>query len=121
MKHSLDGDIYQPVIYLLFPLDLLRYLYVFYAGTFLWKAAPRRTGFQFFTRSSILIAMPESALTRLDCPDCGKKYDADRVQGFCGDCRSPLLARHRLNMVAASTTYARIAPARGERMSRQVT
>jgi threonine synthase len=48
--------------------------------------------------------MPESALTHLECPECGKKYDADRVQSFCEDCRSPILARYDLIKVAASLT-----------------
>jgi threonine synthase len=53
--------------------------------------------------------MPESALTHLECPECGKKYDADRVQGFCQECCSPLLARYDLNKVASSVTPAQIA------------
>jgi threonine synthase len=48
--------------------------------------------------------MPESALTHLECPECGKKYDADRVQSFCENCRSPILARYDLIKVAASLT-----------------
>lgn len=53
--------------------------------------------------------MPESALTHLECPECGKQYDADRVQSFCKDCRSPLLARYDLVKVAAGLTPAQVA------------
>ncbi len=35
-----------------------------------------------------------SALSHLDCPECGQRFDADRLQTFCLDCRSPLLARY---------------------------
>ena len=48
--------------------------------------------------------MPESTLTHLECPECGHKFNADQVQGFCEDCRSPLLARYDLGSVAASLT-----------------
>jgi len=44
-----------------------------------------------------------SALARLDCPRCGKKYDADRVQGTC-ECGSPLLARYDLERVAGTVS-----------------
>jgi len=47
--------------------------------------------------------VPYSALARLDCPRCGKVYDADRVQGTC-DCGSPLLASYDLELVAAATS-----------------
>ncbi len=52
--------------------------------------------------------MPESALTHLECPECGKEYDPDRVQSFCNDCRSPLLARYDLKKVAAEVTPAQV-------------
>lgn len=52
--------------------------------------------------------MLESALTHLECPECGNKSDADRVQNFCADCLSPLLARYDLNMVAASINRTQI-------------
>jgi threonine synthase len=39
--------------------------------------------------------MPYSALSHLDCPRCGARHDADRVQGTCS-CGSPLLARYDL-------------------------
>jgi threonine synthase len=53
--------------------------------------------------------MLESALTHLECPECGNKFNADRVQNFCADCLSPLLARYDLNTVAASITRTQIA------------
>ena len=37
-----------------------------------------------------------SALTGLQCPECGALFDADRVQTICTDCDSPLLARYDL-------------------------
>jgi len=43
--------------------------------------------------------MPYSALSHLDCPRCGTRHDADRVQGTCS-CGSPLLARYDLRQVA---------------------
>src|SRR5579864_7491788 len=43
--------------------------------------------------------MPYSALSHLDCPRCGTRHDADRVQGTCS-CGSPLLARYDLREVA---------------------
>ena len=48
---------------------------------------------------------PESALTSLECPECGKVFNADEVQTFCQDCRGPLLARYDLS--AARTTLTR--------------
>jgi threonine synthase len=43
-----------------------------------------------------LMPYPESALKHLECPHCGKKYDADVVQSFCQACREPILARYDL-------------------------
>ena len=45
------------------------------------------------------LPMPYSALSHLDCPRCGTRHDADRVQGTCA-CGSPLLARYDLRQVA---------------------
>ncbi len=42
-----------------------------------------------------------SALSDLECPRCGTRYDADQVQGTCR-CGSPLLARYDLAQVAAT-------------------
>ncbi len=47
--------------------------------------------------------MPYSALSHLDCPRCGTRYDADRVQGTCS-CGSPLLARYDLRQVASQAS-----------------
>jgi len=52
--------------------------------------------------------MLESALTHLECPECGREFNADRVQNICKDCRSPLLARYDLSRVAASVPCAQI-------------
>ena len=38
----------------------------------------------------------QSALTYLECPECGRQYDPGRLQTFCLDCKSPLLARYDL-------------------------
>jgi threonine synthase len=38
----------------------------------------------------------KSALTHLECPECGKHFDPNRLQTFCPDCNSPLLARYDL-------------------------
>jgi threonine synthase len=53
--------------------------------------------------------MLESALTHLECPDCGRKFNADQVQFFCQDCRSPLLARYDLTRISASLSRAQLA------------
>ncbi|WP_406077190.1 threonine synthase [Micromonospora sp. NBC_00858] len=42
-------------------------------------------------------------LTHLDCPRCGREYDADRLQNLC-ECGSPLLARYDLPAVAKAVT-----------------
>ena len=47
--------------------------------------------------------MPYSALSHLDCPRCGIRHDADRVQGTCS-CGSPLLARYDLRQVASQAS-----------------
>jgi threonine synthase len=48
-----------------------------------------------------------SLLSRLDCPKCGRTYDADQVHGVC-DCGSPLLARYDLAGVAAGLSKAQL-------------
>ena len=45
--------------------------------------------------------VPYSALSHLDCPRCGARRDADRVQGTCS-CGSPLLARYDLRRIRVS-------------------
>jgi threonine synthase len=44
-----------------------------------------------------------SALSHLDCPRCGARHDADRIQGTCS-CGSPLLARYDLRRVAGQAS-----------------
>jgi threonine synthase len=39
----------------------------------------------------------QSTLAHLECPECRKHFDADRVQTICPDCNSPLLARYDLD------------------------
>jgi threonine synthase len=51
------------------------------------------------------MAYIESALTQLECPECHKVFNADEVQTFCQDCRSPLVANYDLS--AAQTTLTR--------------
>ncbi len=38
-------------------------------------------------------------LSYLECPECGRRYRADRVQTYCQPCASPLLARYDLDAV----------------------
>jgi threonine synthase len=52
--------------------------------------------------------MSYSALSHLDCPRCGTRYDADRVQGTCS-CGSPLLARYDLRQVAEQVSAREVA------------
>jgi threonine synthase len=52
---------------------------------------------------------PESALTHLECPECGKLFEADTLQKFCADCKSPLLARYDLGRAKDQTTRSVIA------------
>jgi threonine synthase len=37
-----------------------------------------------------------SYITHLQCTECSQEYDANKVQTFCHDCNSPLLARYDL-------------------------
>ena len=53
--------------------------------------------------------MFESGLTHLECPECGRVFNADQVQTFCEDCRSPLLARYDLAKIAASVSRTHVA------------
>lgn len=41
-----------------------------------------------------------SALTHLECSQCGKRFDAHRLRTFCFSCQAPLLARYDLEKVA---------------------
>lgn len=45
-----------------------------------------------------------STLTHLQCPECGRVFDADRPQTFCPDCQSPLVARYDLQVAARTLT-----------------
>jgi threonine synthase len=51
---------------------------------------------------------PRSALSHLDCPECGQHFDADSLQTYCQDCLSPLFARYDLDMLRADLTAAEI-------------
>ncbi|RKT79635.1 threonine synthase [Terracoccus luteus] len=42
-----------------------------------------------------------SALTHLECSDCGRQHEADRLQNLC-ECGGPLLARYDLASVTAT-------------------
>ena len=37
-----------------------------------------------------------SYLTHLECSQCGRRFDAGKLQTFCPDCQAPLLARYDL-------------------------
>jgi threonine synthase len=54
------------------------------------------------------VPMPYSTLSHLDCPRCGTRLDADRVQGTCA-CGSPLLARYDLGQAARQASPADLA------------
>jgi threonine synthase len=47
-------------------------------------------------------------LTHLECPECHRKFDADRVQTICKECQSPLLACYDLAAAASSINPAQI-------------
>lgn len=49
---------------------------------------------------------PESALSHLECPLCGRRHEADRLQNLCHDCGKPLLARYDLAAAARTLTLA---------------
>jgi threonine synthase len=51
---------------------------------------------------------PYSALTHLECPSCGARYDPGQLQSLC-ECGSPLLARYDLECVGARLDRADIA------------
>ena len=68
--------------------------------SYLFPARPRKRRFGNFCFGS-LCRVPYSALSHLECPRCGARHDADRVQGTCS-CGSPLLARYDLRQVGVS-------------------
>ena len=45
-----------------------------------------------------------STLTHLECPECGRTYDANQPQTYCPRCESPLLARYDLAAAARTLT-----------------
>lgn len=45
-----------------------------------------------------------SYLTDLECPECGKKFSADRVQTICKDCNSPIFANYDLETLRDNLT-----------------
>jgi threonine synthase len=47
---------------------------------------------------------PESLLTHLECPECGRDFDANAVQTICSDCQSPLFARYDLECTRTQAT-----------------
>ncbi len=57
---------------------------------------------------AILLTM-ESTLTYLECPECGKHLDAKRLQTYCLDCQSPLMARYDLERARRSMSPADLA------------
>jgi threonine synthase len=61
---------------------------------------------EYFFNCAILFPMNSlpSALSHLECPECGKIFNADEVQTFCADCRSPLLARYDLDSARKTLT-----------------
>jgi threonine synthase len=40
-----------------------------------------------------------SYLDFLECPECGKHFNAEQIQTICGGCKSPLIARYDLNKI----------------------
>lgn len=46
----------------------------------------------------------ESTLTHLECAECHKFFNADEVQTYCQDCRSPLIACYDLNVAQKTLT-----------------
>jgi len=49
-----------------------------------------------------------SMLLHLECSQCDRQYDADRLQTFCHDCNAPLLARYDLKAIAESVNPSKI-------------
>ena len=47
-----------------------------------------------------IMEIPPSLLSHLECPECHREFNADRVQTICLECRSPLLARYDLKTAA---------------------
>ena len=51
-------------------------------------------------RRGTLVSRSYSALSHLECAQCGARHDATQVQGICS-CGSPMLARYDIERVAA--------------------
>ncbi len=49
-----------------------------------------------------MAGISQSTLTYLECPECGKHFDPGRIQTFCADCKSPLVARYDLDQARRS-------------------
>ena len=60
------------------------------------------------------MTMAKSFLTHLSCPECGGEFDPDKIQTFCRDCASPILAQYDLAGAAEVLTpeKARLRPER---------
>jgi len=50
-----------------------------------------------------------SFLSHLECPECHREFKADRLQTYCQDCQSPLLARYDLIAAARTITPGKLA------------
>jgi threonine synthase len=50
-----------------------------------------------------------ATLLHLECSDCARVHDASRLQGLCGTCARPLLARYDLGRAAAALPRAELA------------
>ncbi len=45
-----------------------------------------------------------SALTHLECPECGRRFDADHIQTICVESNSPLLSRYDFESLRKNIT-----------------
>lgn len=57
----------------------------------------------------MLYSREMSALAGLCCPECGREYAADRPQGVCQACDSPLLAACDIERVRDAVSFADLA------------
>ena len=55
----------------------------------------------------------QSALSHVECPECGRRYDCRRRQTVCRECGSPLLARYDLERAARTLSLEEAARRRG--------
>ncbi len=49
-----------------------------------------------------MTTLAASTLSRLECGNCGRVHEALKLQGLCGRCDRPLLARYDLGQAAAT-------------------